>query len=190
MLRYDKHGILLADVAPSGVSRIDPNAKSGNPRHDTRSGKFGTGGNRKASEPPPNADPLQYARMLDAVRDAARQFDVADTEQIQAFLQDRAANPEQVDLENFLEQVRQQKLSDLVDSLDSKLVGEAKPRTRFRVKVQVSPSYTKKFLNTLTDQEFAEVQARLLAKGHSEESLAKLFKDRTKPEEEPKAEKT
>ena len=109
--------------------KADPNAKSGNPFHDKRSGKFGEGGgngSKRGPETPPDTDPLDFARMLDAVREAARIFDAPDEAQIREFLQGRAANPAQVDINQFMTGVRAQQVSDIVDVLDQKLRGGAR----------------------------------------------------------------
>ena len=177
--------VLLADVPGAGVSRIDPNARSGNPRHDVRSGKFGAGGGgRKPQIPTPaGTDPLAFARLTDAVRDAARQFDDFDEGDAQEFLAARARDPSAVDLQAFIAMVREQHVTDLIDILDQQMRGSGIKRMgRRMVKVQAPRGYVRRALAGLEGTEIDSIMHRLAARGHDEAEVDK-FLDRKLGEE-------
>jgi hypothetical protein len=176
---FDKNGfvILLANVPNSGASTVDADAASGNPHHDTASGKFGKGsaqGDPVAGAPANVQDVNAYFRQLDAVRDLAREMDDVDAGDIQDFLAGRLTRPlEQAELEQFLAQVRIQRVNDLVDMLDSKfrsLLTNVKQGRR-KVKVTAPRGWQRKVFNGLTDDEVLSVVNRLEARGHSREDL-------------------
>lgn len=164
--------ILLADVPNAGRSNIDPNATSGNPAHDVRSGKFGeTGGGKKKETPPANTDPLEYHRMLDAVRDAARQFDTLDEASISDFLKGRAKFPEAVNLQQFMQAVIEQRKTDLVDMISEQLRGGPKRK----VKMTVPRGFLKKALTNADPGMKDEIMQRLIALGHAQATVRKFF---------------
>ena len=185
MLRFSKDGILLADVPGSGVAKTAVGQKSGNKLHDTRSGKFGSGGGggRKKVEPPANVDPVEYSRMLDAVREAAREFETMDEGDIKDFLQGRAKAPEQVDIQQFLDAVTQQRKNDLVDWLDQTLrsTGPLK-RARRKVRISMPKGYLRKMLGSLDDDSIGELSHRLEAMGHDSADVEAFFEKRLKPD--------
>jgi hypothetical protein len=178
----DQNGmpILLADVPNANVSRIDPNAKSGNPRHDARSGKFGPGGGgKKRPQPPANVNPVDYYRMLDAVREAARRFDGEITEEnLQSFIEERANNPEAVNIQQFAALVGQQRIADLVDIIDG-----STPGGKRTIKVSAPRSYVKKVLAGLTDDDVAEIVHRLEQRGNDPEIMDKWIIGKRLPKE-------
>lgn len=188
-MRWTKDGIRLADVPGSGVSRVASGQRSGNPRHDTRSGKFGAGGGQGGSAPkrqvpaPANVDPLQYARMLDAVRDAARQLGVIDEASITEFIQGRANSPDQVDIANFMAMVQEQRKADLVDILDSSMRGSLKGR---KIKLSAPRGHVKALMRALGSDEVAEVMTRLEAMGHDRADVDRFFDGRVAVAEEAK----
>ena len=165
-MRWDKNGkVILADVAPSGVARVDPNAKSGNPRHDTRSGKFGSGGGRRGAPRPANADALAFARMVDKIRLAATQMKgQPGVEDIEKWLKGKVDNPGEVDAEGFLQQVQAQRMSNLVDAIDSRLRKQGFANKGIRV--VASRGYIKNVLKELTPDQIADVAHRVEALGH------------------------
>ena len=170
--------VLLADVPGAGVSRIDPNARSGNPRHDVRSGKFGQGGGGRAPKipAPANVDPLAFARLTDAVRDAARQFDDFDEGDAQEFLAARARDPSAVDLQAFIAMVREQHVTDLIDILDQQMRGSGLKRMgRRMVKVQAPRGYLQRALRGLEEAEISAMMQRLEARGHDRADVDKFF---------------
>jgi len=174
----DQNGfpLLLADVPNSGASTTDADATSGNPQHDTASGKFAPGSSQgdPVEGVPANTDPNAYLRQLDAVRDLAREMDDVDVGDIQDLLAGRLTRPlEAQEIEQFLAQVRVQRLNDLVDLLDSQfrnLIDSVK-RGRRKVKITAPRGWVRKVFNGLTDDEVLSVINRLEARGHSREDL-------------------
>ncbi len=175
-------GVELADVPGSGVSNVAPGTPSGNPRHDTRSGKFGSGGGKQRAPTiptPANVDPLEFGRMTDAVRDAARQFDDFDEGDAQEFLAARARDPDAVDLQAFLDMVRQQHVTDLVDIIDQQLRSSGiKPFGRRTVKVTAPRGYVRKTVKNLSDDEVAQIMHRLESRGHDAKDVDRWFDTR------------
>lgn len=180
-IRFSKTGVELADVPGSGVSKTDPNARSGNPNHDTRSGKFGGGGGGGGQKvtPPANTDPLEYARMIDAVRDMAREFDDFDEGDVQEFIKGRANSPDTVDIQAFLKMAQEQRKNDLVDLLDEAIrSGGSLTRARRRVKIRAPRGFVRKAVKGLDGDTMAEIMHRLEAKGHDESAVEAFFDGR------------
>lgn len=184
----DRNGfpILLADVPNSGAATIDANAESGNPRHDTASGKFTEGGEKKDQQDlvPANVDDVQaYLRQRDAVRDIAREMDELASGDIQDLLAGRLTRPlEEEEITAFLTQVRQQRIDDLVDMLDwqfRNLIENVK-RGRRRVRLTAPRGWVRKVFNSMTDEEILSVINRLEARGHGRESLQRTILGRIK----------
>lgn len=175
--------VYLANVAPSGVSRVDPNAKSGNPRHDTSSGKFGAGGGRKkGTVAPPNVDRAAYGRMLDAVKEAARRFPGGLTpENIQTFIAEKAKNPNAVNMQAFLAAAAQQQISDVVEILSPESTGP---------KLSAPRGYVQKVLKGLSDDDVTEIIQRLAAMTKDEQKAARLVLGKAPKEHKEKLEKT
>lgn len=170
---FSKDGVELANVANAGVSNLDPNARSGNPRHDARSGKFGTGKTEKqqAAAPPPNTDPKEFARLLDAVRSAARTLGTIDEKTITEFVHGRAAAPDQVDIARFLNMVKEQRKTDLTDAIDQILGGN----NQKLVKLTASRGNLKKLVSGATPDDLAEVMHRLESMGHPKDKVDRFF---------------
>lgn len=159
-IQWDIDGfpVMLADVTPSGVAKIDPNAKSGNDAHDTRSGKFAAkAGGKKRPTAPANVDRREFARMRDAVREAARAYaGNLNEENLMSFIAKRAANPGAVNIQQFMQLVQQQQLDDIVDVLHSPRSGP---------KLSAPRGYLQKVLAGATDDDVAEIIERLQARG-------------------------
>lgn len=184
-MKWNKSGLMLADVPNAGVSRRDSNARSGNPAHDVRSGKFGSGSKQKKprTPAPANVDPAEYARMLDAVRDAARQIETIDEASITEFIQGRANSPEAVDIANFMKMVEEQRKADLVDLLDTALRSK-KPKGPIRV--TAPRGHVQKLIRVLGSDVVAEIMHRLEAMGHDRGQVDKFFDGRIATAEEAK----
>jgi hypothetical protein len=182
-LRWDGHGIQLADVPGSGTSRIAAGQKSGNKAHDTRSGKFGqTGGGPQPparAKAPAQSDPAEYARMIDAVREAARSLPNFDEGTITDFIKSRANSPDAVDINAFIQQVEEQRKADLVDLLDQSL------RTgKTKIRLTASRGYVKELMAQAKSDTIAEVMTRLEAKGHDRDKVEAFFKGKVSTHEE------
>ena len=183
-MRWDRNGLLLADVPGAGISRTDPNARSGNPRHDIRSGKFGGGGATNQPRPiPANVDALAYARQLDAVRMAARTLPVVDEKAVQAFINERANAPEQVDIQAFLAMVTEQRKADLTDIIDESM-RETQPGER--IHIQAPPGLLRSYMRALGPDAVAEIMSRLEGMGHDQGDVQSFFDSRIKVVEEAK----
>lgn len=165
--------VLLADVPDAGTSKVDPNAKSGNPRHDVRSGKFGSGGGGGRGVPaPPNIEAVDWFRMLDAVREAARQGEGLTEADLRDFIAARAKNPRAVNLQNFMQLVQQQKLADLVDILDGQMRKDGlRVSGRKSIRVIAPRGFVKKSIGTLPEGDLAQVAHRLEARGHDPQDV-------------------
>lgn len=179
MKQFDFNGeeIQLANVPGSGVSRVAPGQRSGNPKHDTRSGKFGVGGGQKGprgAQPSGNVDPLAFARMIDKVRLAARSMKgQPGVEDIEKWLRGKVANPGQVDPNGFLTMVQQQRMNDLVDAIDTRLRGSGVVNRG--VRVSSSRGYLKGVLAGLEPNQIADVAHRLEAMGHSSKDVDRFL---------------
>lgn len=183
-MRWDRNGLRLADVPGAGISRIDANAPSGNPRHDIRSGKFGAGGATRARRPvPANVDALAYARMLDAVRTAARTLDTIDEKTLQEFIDERANAPEAVDIQNFMTMVTEQRKADLLDIIDTAM-RETQPGEK--ISVNAPPGLVARYMRSLGSDHVAEIMTRLEGMGHEPKEVQDFFDNRIKVVEEAK----
>jgi hypothetical protein len=180
--------VILADVPNSGAATVDADAASGNPRHDTASGKFTEGGGKPEEEiVPPNTDDVQaYLRQRDAVRDIAREMDELASGDIQDLLAGRLTRPlTEEEIVGFLANVRQQRIDDLVDMLDwqfRNLIENVK-RGRRRVRLTAPRGWVRKVFNSMSDEEVLSVINRLEARGHSRESLQRTILGRIKKKE-------
>lgn len=174
---FDMNGVRLADVPNAGVAKVDPNAKSGNPNHDTRSGKFGGGGKKDGqAEAPANTQPEEFARMMDAVRTAAREFDNPDIGDVTEFIRGHAKKPDQVDVNGFLAAVQQQRQNDMLDIFDQQLRSSGSmAQGRRKVKVSAPRGYIRKYLKSLDSQTIANLSLRLEGLGHSSADVSAFF---------------
>lgn len=174
--------VLFANVPNAGVSNISTTQRSGNPRHDAHSGKFGAGGGGDkpaATARPANTDPHEYARMLAAARDAAREFDNPQAGDIKEFLAGRARDPKQVDVQGFLDMVRQQRISDLADLLDNqfRLAGDMKQGRR-KVRLAAPKGYVRKAVKNLQPSEVDQLISVIVSRGHDEAQVKTFFNEK------------
>jgi hypothetical protein len=182
-ITLDEHGfpVLLADVPNANISKVAATQKSGNPRHDIHSGKFGAGGGRPKVGPaaPANTDPVEWHRFIDAVRTAAREFDNPQISDIKDFINAHAKDPQSVNPEEFLAAVQEQRLNDLVDALDHQLRQQGTLQTgRRRLRIVTPKGYLKKLMNNATPEQIAEVGHRLESLGHDPDEVDKFLKAR------------
>jgi hypothetical protein len=183
-MRWERNGkVVLADVPNAGVTRTDTNARSGNPRHDVRSGKFGsTGAKPKRGAPKvANVDDLQMARMVDKVRLAARQLKgEVGVEQIERWLKGKIKNPAEVDPQGFLNFVQEQRMNDLVDAIDARLRGGGLLGKSIRV--TSSRGFITGALRQLDADQVANLAHRLEALGHSPKNIDRFLGKRVAQE--------
>jgi len=184
-VKWDKDGVALADVPGSGVSRLRrTGSRGGNPRHDTRSGKFGVGPNPRRGNPAPaNVDPLEYTRMLDAVRSAARELGTIDEAGITEFIEARANSPESVDIANFMQMVTEQRKADLLDLIDDALRGSESGKP---IRLTAPEGHVTALMRVLGSDEVSEIMHRLEAMGHDRKKIDQFFDNRVAVAEEAK----
>lgn len=153
-----------------GVSKVDVDTKSGNPRHDVFSGRFGSGKKvRQRVATPPNVDREQFMRRRDAVIDAARTNPAMDADELARFLEGRVNRaPSVEELEALLRDVRVATLNDLTDFLHAE-IGTRRGNINLRVpKVWLNETY-----DVLSDAELQVVANRLVTRGWDSSTAAK-----------------
>lgn len=175
-IALDEHGRpILLDAA---VRQIP--VESGNPLR-APAGRFGSRvGGRSAvpdlhgsGRPPTGIPEDEWARRLDAVREAAREFESFNEQDITEWLKGKT-NKEltAAEIKAFLSDVRSQQLADLVDILDQAERG--KKRGRRFVRVSAPRGYTRKTLNALDDVELQDLARRLRARGWADSEMKSL----------------
>jgi hypothetical protein len=128
----------------------------------------------KKDPPKPKAEPeaaapatsleLELARRRDAVREAAREFELLSEQDVRERLRGATSRPlSEAEVAQFAVDVATQVLDDLVDLMDQMLKGAK--RKRRRVRIQAPRGYVRKALNDRTDQELASLVNRLQARG-------------------------
>lgn len=182
IVEVDGFPVLFANVPNAGVARTATATKSGNPKHDVRSGKFGGGGgggDKPGLHPPANVDPHEWHRMLAAVRDAAREFDHPAEADIKEFLKGRVKDVGQVDLAGFVEMVRHQRLSDLADLLDQQFRARGPMKQgRRKVRVAAPRGFLRKALKDLTPEDVKQLVDTIVSRGHDQADVQKWFDDK------------
>lgn len=142
-----------------------------------------------AQPPDPPADPpeipstrpssithVEWARRMDASRDAAREFEQLSDQDLKERLKGVTSRPlEDTEISSFRVDVRAAQLDDLVDLLDQAERG--KLRGRRTVRVAAPRGYVKKTLAALTPTETGELTDRLRFRGWTTEQVAKRFPD-------------
>jgi hypothetical protein len=127
---------------------------------------------------PDGVDPEEWHRRMDAVRDAAREFDSMSLQDVREWLQGKTTRElTQAELESFLHDVHQHRLSDLVDVLDTSLRKSLSERFRQRRTVRVVPprGWVKRTLAGLEDDDIAILYTRLKTRGFSDDDLDKFL---------------
>lgn len=173
----DDGGLLLA----VGEVGIDVPSKSGNPSHG-RAGRFAGRLGSKSKKPKPgqsqgtvSTTPAEIARRNDAVRDAAREFETFNQQDVDEWLKGRTTRELTSDERAaFARDVRAQQLTDLVDILDN--IHRGTLRNRRFVRVQAPKGYTRKTLGGLSDLEMASVVLRLRARGWDDKAVESFKK--------------
>lgn len=122
------------------------------------------------------ASKTEHMRMMDAVRDAAREYDTPTEADIREFIAGRAKDPSKVDIAKFLEMTLDQREADLIDLLDNHLRQHG-PLKRGRRKLRISAprGYLRRLMGTMDSDSIAQVSLRLQSLGHGEEEINSLF---------------
>lgn len=117
---------------------------------------------------------LELARRRDAVRDAAREFEELSEQDLRERLRHATTRPlTPAEVARFRDDVRAQVLDDLVDALDQNRRGRL--RSRRTVRVVAPRGYLAKARKGLSDVERGEVEARLRARGWSDQDVVDVF---------------
>lgn len=131
--------------------------------------------NHVPSSVPPGVDPEEWQRRMDAVRDAAREIDFFESGDIVEFLQGRLKRPLTDDeIDSFRDDVRRQRINDVVDWLDAVLRRQDAMRLRGRrmVKISVPRGYVQRTLAGLHDVELDAIINRLEGRGFDRQRVA------------------
>lgn len=151
-------------------------------------GKNG-GGIAPATTKPPAISEEEWQRRLDAVRDAAREFEDLDVGDLREFFTGRAKRELTDDeLRQLVNDVRRQRLDDLVDAIDTLIrsrTTERLGRSRRHVRVKTPRGWINRTFNNLSDDEVNFVLDRLIFRGFKFEDIQKYVVDvrlRDKPD--------
>jgi hypothetical protein len=177
--RPGKNGLVIVSLYLDGQLITEfsvPSAKS-NPADDEarNPGPIGQPTNKVGGRPV-NVGKEEWARRMDAVRSAAREFEPQEMEDIREWLQGKT-NKEltEDEIKQFLADVREARVDDLVDILDTSIRRREALRKRGRRQVKVVPprGWVRRTLANLEDNEIVELHRRLGSRGFSEEELEK-----------------
>ncbi len=176
----------VAAQVTSGASVLR-GARSGNPNADPASGRFSGGirqpktGGIATVNPiatnrlglPQGVTPDEWERRLDAIRDAAREFEEMNAGDAKDFLKGRVADISKVDVDAFVAEVREQRIDDLIDVLDNQLRSkvDGSQRARRFVRLQAPRGFVKRLFASLSDDEVIKVTTRLANRGWGVDDL-------------------
>lgn len=160
---YDINGKALSSFLVAGQATAPQHAQI----QDTQTGR-----NEQLQHPtsavPPGIDPDEWARRMDAVRDAAREFDFHQQGDLHEWLKGRTKrdlDPDELDA--FARDIRAQRIADLVDVIDHSMRRKIALRARGRRMVRVVPpkGFVQRSINGLEDDELSDIVRRLEARG-------------------------
>lgn len=159
---FDERGLRLAD-APGAVADPPATEEASLPA-DKKEGDSSA------------ASKTEHMRMMDAVREAAREYDTPTEADIREFVQGRAKDPSKVDIQKFLEMTMDQRQADLIDLLDNHLrqVGPMK-RGRRKVRISAPRGYLRRLMRNMDSDSIAQVALRLQSMGHDSETVKDIL---------------
>mgnify|MGYP007083434009 CR=1 FL=1 len=121
-------------------------------------------------EPAPVAPSYEEGRRRDAVREAAREFETLDEQDLkERFRGITTRELDESDLTELRLDIREQQLDDLIDILHQLHMG--KLRARRYVRMSAPRGYLRKTLWAITPEEYTELVDRLRARGWKPEDL-------------------
>lgn len=129
---------------------------------------------------PPAVSEEEWQRRLDAVRDAAREFDDFAAADVAEFLEGRLNRQlSDGELRQLADDIRRQRLDDLVDAIDAilRIRIEGRQRRRRHVSVRTPRGWVRKTFNHLSDDEIDFVLDRLLLRGWEVDDVQKYVID-------------
>lgn len=182
----------VADQGPGTGAIVYRGAAGGNPNFDPSTGRFSGGGKKKLqvvaqtvaagalpmqSGVPKGVDALVWAHRMDVVRDAARQMEIMDVSSAQKYLQGRVVNVSQVNIDQFLADVRMQRITDLADALETTVKGR---KEGVPVRVIAPVAWQTKTFAGLNAAEIGHLVKRLEGRGWSADDVSKYIVKRVK----------
>lgn len=172
--------LMLANVPGSGVLvRSKTNQTKGNKFHDARSGKFGSGPSSQSRQPKTIdktriADSEQLQRYYDSVRDIARKFQHIDEGDVRKFLEGRVSDINQVDLNQFMQKAREQRMNDVVDVLST----DISSGSRKEVRIKAPKKFVNESFRGLSDDEIVSIAKRIEARGNDHDTVISSIIDK------------
>lgn len=173
-----------APVLLQGGASVAFPTRSGNPKHEVTSGRFGAGGKPKDdkssggstnAQPPPDPSEGSDQRRRDAVVDAARTLEDLSPAGVESFVRRRWAGRralEQDDIDAFAADARRQRVHDVVDALDYRIRRAMNGRSGSRQPHLVIPrGLQRKSLAGLDREEVIMVFTRLRERGWSNQAI-------------------
>lgn len=118
-------------------------------------------------------------RRRDAVVDAARTLEDLSVDGVRAFVTQRWSGRrvlEEGDVEQFAADARSQRISDVVDALDSRVRQGAMGWGSRHVKVEMPRGWIRASLRSMTPEEKEQVRQRLHSRGWDEKTIGKALK--------------
>lgn len=155
---FDENGIRLADAA--AVAEPPAASIEEKPAPDTTE----------------TVNRTEHMRMMDAVREAAREYDTPTEGDIREFVAGRAKDPSKVDIQKFLDLTLEQRQNDLIDLLDNHLRTQGPlKRGRRKLRVHAPRGYLRRLLRSMDSDSIAQVSLRLRSMGHDQEQISEFF---------------
>lgn len=179
MLAVRAPGQVAAQPDPSGAV-IRRGAVSGNANADPVTGRFAgkrlkklevvaetvqAGALPTQSGVPSGVDPMVWALRMAAVRDAGRELEDLTFDTLRTFLAARVTDVNQVDIGQFLADVKWQRIADLADVLD------AKHRSKKAVNLNASGSWVKRVFANLDASEAGHLIKVIEGRGWSQDDI-------------------
>jgi hypothetical protein len=184
-------GQVAAQPDPSGAV-VYRGAASGNSKFDPVTGRFAGGkgkdgadtnksGNDKTPARDPskgNTDPTAIQRRRDVVRRAASLMDEMNMTEASQWLESFGVDTSIARVDQFLADVRQQRIDFLVDTMVPVLESTVEAQHEGQVVSLKSPkAWNAKVLNSLTDGEMLQLHQRLVGQGFDPEDVSKNLID-------------
>lgn len=113
-------------------------------------------------------DPAQLKLMQDAIRDAARQLNLSKGEILNLLKERSKTSLSPIELDQFVQEVKNQRITDLIDYLDTNLHRSENHDLSKRVRIQTPRGYLRRTFSALLKEDVQEVMERLQARGWSE----------------------
>jgi hypothetical protein len=183
-------GQVAAQPDPSGAV-VQRGAASGNPKFDPVTGRFAGGKSKKlpgdesgntdspARDPSKgNVDPTAIQRRRDVVRRAASLMNEMNMTEASQWLESFGVDTSVARVDQFLADVRQQRIDYLVDTMVPVLDSTIEAQHEGQVVSLKSPkAWNAKVLNSLTDGEILQLHQRLVGQGFDPEDVSKNLID-------------